>query len=213
MLKTVKVPPQFEQIFAKAEKIVGDFFSKIEREPSRGVIHIAGDRYILMRGESIFSTLRDSMIDQFGEAVTDSFLYDLAKTIGKSDAKKFAEKLGLKDPIAKLSAGPVHFSHTGWALVDILPESAPSADDNYLLVYNHPNTFESELHTSQGKKNDKPVCLFSAGYSAGWCSYSFDLDLDAKEIMCIAKGDSDCRFVMAPSAKLDKRAADYIKGM
>lgn len=213
MLKTVKVPPQFENIFANAEKIVGDFFSKIEMKPSRGVIHIAGDRYILMRGESIFSTLRDSMVDQFGEAVTDSFLYDLAKTIGKSDAKKFAEKLGLKDPIAKLSAGPVHFSHTGWAFVDILPESAPSADDNYLLVYNHPNTFESELYINQGKKSDKPVCLFSAGYSAGWCSYSFDLDLDAKEIMCIAKGDRDCRFVMAPSAKLDKRAADYIKGM
>lgn len=213
MLKTVKVPPEFVDIFAKAEKIVGDFFSKIEMDPSQGVIHIAGDRYLLMRGESIFSTLRDNMVSQFGEAVTDSFLYDLAKTIGKSDAKRFAEKLGLKDPIAKLSAGPVHFSHAGWALVEILPESVPSADDNYLLVYNHPNTFESELYVSQGKKPDKPVCLFSAGYSAGWCSYSFGLDLDAKEIMCIAKGDSDCRFVMAPSGKLDKKVADYIKGI
>ena len=200
-------------VFTKAEKTVGDFFSKIEMDPSQGVIHIAGDRYLLMRGESIFSTLRDNMVSQFGEAVTESFLYDLAKTIGKSDAKRFAEKLGLKDPIAKLSAGPVHFSHAGWALVEILPESVPSADDNYLLVYNHPNTFESELYVSQGKKPGKPVCLFSAGYSAGWCSYSFGLDLDAKEVMCIAKGDSDCRFVMAPSAKLDKKAADYIKRM
>ena len=39
----------------------------------------------------------------------------------------------LKDPISKLSAGPIHFAYTGWAFVDILPESKASPDDNFYL--------------------------------------------------------------------------------
>ena len=213
MLQTVVVPPQFEPIFAEAEARVSAFFAQMERDPARGTIKIAGERYILMRGESLFTSLRENMAEQFGADITESFLYDLAKTVGRSDAQRFAEKLDLKDPIHKLSAGPVHFSHSGWALVDILPESVPSPDINYFLVYNHPNTFESEISLRRQEKSSKPVCVFSAGYSAGWCSYSFDLDLDAREIMCLARGDSHCRFVMAPQDQLDKRIAGYLLGL
>lgn len=210
MVKTVKVPPQFEEFFAEAEKRVGQFFASMERDPSRGIINIAGDRYILVRGESIFSVLREKMTADFGEDVAESFLYDLAKTVGRGDARRFAEKLGLSDPIHKLSAGPVHFSHTGWAFVDILPESRPSPDNDYLLIYDHPNTFESANYQSGASRNTKPVCLFSAGYSAGWCSYSFGLELDAREIQCIAKGDPQCRFVMAPAKRLEARVREYL---
>lgn len=210
MIKTVKVPQQFEPIFAEAEKMVGQFFAGMVRDPSRGIIEIAGDRYILVRGESIFSVLREKMTADFGPAVAESFLYDLAKTIGRGDARKFSEKMGLSDPIHKLSAGPVHFSHTGWAFVDILPESRPSPDDEYLLVYDHPNTFESANYSGGRKKSDQPVCLFSAGYSAGWCSHSFGLELDAREVRCIAQGDKQCRFVMAPSRRLEERVREYL---
>ncbi len=212
MVTTVKVPPQFEPIFAEAERMVGRFFESMERDPSRGIINIAGDRYILVRGESIFSVLREKMTADFGEDVAESFLYILAKTVGHGDAARFAEKLGLSDPIHKLSAGPVHFSHTGWAFVDILPESRPSPDQNYLLVYDHPNTFESAGYMARGAKSPKPACLFSAGYSAGWCSYSFGLDLDAREVRCIARGDPQCRFVMAPSRRLEERVKQYLSG-
>ncbi len=210
MTTTVKVPPQFEAIFDQAEKRVGQYFSGMERDPSRGVISIAGDRYILVRGESIFITLREKMTSDFGAAVAEAFLYDLAKTVGRGDARRFAEKMGLSDPIHKLSAGPVHFSHTGWAFVDILPESNPVPDDGYFLVYDHPNTFESASYTEGGMKSEQPVCLFSAGYSAGWCSYSFGLELDAREIECIAKGDARCRFVMAPTKRLEGRVKEYL---
>jgi predicted hydrocarbon binding protein len=213
MVTTVKVPPQFEAIFAEAEQRVGQFFAGMQRDPSRGVITVGGDRYILVRGEAIFTNLREKMTADFGPAVAEAFLYDLAKTIGRADAQRFAEKMGLQDPIHKLSAGPVHFSHTGWAFVDILPESAPTPDDNYLLVYDHPNTFESEITVRRGVKSQSPTCVFSAGYSAGWCSYSFGLDLDAKEVLCIAKGDGHCRFVMAPPSQLEARATQYLQSL
>lgn len=210
MVKTVRVPKQFEPIFTEAERKVGAFFAGMERDPSQGIINIAGDRYILVRGESIFSVLREKMTADFGEEVAESFLYDLAKTVGRGDAKRFSEKLNLSDPIQKLSAGPVHFSHTGWAFVDILPESRPSPDQDYLLVYDHPNTFESAGYSAIGAKSPKPVCLFSAGYSAGWCSHSFGLELDAQEVRCIARGDPQCRFVMAPSRRLEEQVKKYL---
>jgi predicted hydrocarbon binding protein len=213
MLTTVKAPEQFAPIFAEAEKRVGEFFQGMVRDPSRGIIQVAGERYILIRGESLFYNLHDKMEEQFGQDITESFLYDLAKTIGHSDAQRFAEMMNLHDPIHKLAAGPVHFSHTGWAFVDILPESAPSPDDNYLLIYDHPNTFESEIMVRRGVKIGSPACVFSSGYSSGWCSYSFGLDLDAKEVLCIAKGDDHCRFVMAPPTRLEARAIEYLQGL
>ncbi len=210
MLRTVKVPLQFEDIFAQAERTVGEYFAGMERDPSRGIINIAGERYILVRGNSIFVTLRQKMVADFGEEVAEAFLYDLAKTIGRGDAQRFAEKMNLADPIHKLSAGPVHFSHTGWALVDILPQSRPTPDDDYLLIYDHPNTFESASYQSEGARSQKPICLFSAGYSAGWCSYSFGIELEAREIRCIARGDAHCRFVMAPARRLEQRVREYL---
>ena len=49
--------------------------------------------------------------------------------------------------------------------------------------------------------------MFSAGYSAGWCSESFGLEVHAREITCVAAGGRECRFVMAPWEKLDDHGA------
>ena len=98
------------------------------------------------------------------------------------------------------------------AFVELLPECRPSPDEDFHIVYNHPNTFESEDFAKTGRKSEKPVCLFSAGYSAGWCAYSYGMDLDAREIECIACGDADCRFVMAPPHRLEERIRQYRAG-
>ncbi|MGH7281234.1 MAG: V4R domain-containing protein, partial [Polyangiaceae bacterium] len=52
------------------------------------------------------------------------------------------------------------------------------------------------------------VCVFSAGYSAGWCSESFGLEVHAKEVTCVAAGQSECRFVMSPWDKLEGYEAE-----
>jgi len=49
-----------------------------------------------------------------------------------------------RNPTEGLSAGPIHFSHTGWAFVDISAESKPTADENYYLIYDHPFSFEAD---------------------------------------------------------------------
>ena len=218
MLNTVKVPKQFEPLFEKAQESVGRYFSEIKKDPSKGTIEIFGERYILVRAASMSVDFFDIVSDLYKDKGKDEafniarqLLFDIAHAIGKQDAKKFSKKLNLKDPVEKLSAGPVHFSHAGWAFVDILPESKPAPDESYYLIYDHPFSFESDAWMRVGRESDSPVCIMNAGYSSGWCEESFGITLVAVEIMCKAKGDEACRFIMAPPSKIEGYIREYLK--
>lgn len=218
MLDTVKVPKEFEQIFQKAEEYVSKYFKKKKETPSKGTIEIFGERYILVRAASMsidfFETVKSLYKDQGEEEainVARQLLFDIAHAIGKQDAKNFHNKMKLKDSIEKLSAGPIHFSYSGWAFVDILAESRPAPDENYYLIYDHPFSFESDAWEKAGKKSDFPVCVMNAGYSSGWCEESFGVPLVASEIMCRAKGDNACRFIMAHPSKIEAYIRAYLK--
>jgi predicted hydrocarbon binding protein len=132
-------------------------------------------------------------------------MYDLARAVGQSDAQHFHGVTRVSEPIERLSTGPIHFSYTGWAKVSILPESNPVPDESYFLVYDHLNTFESDAWLEKRGRIDFCTCYWSAGYSAGWCTESFKVPLDAREFTCRSKGDSSCRFVMAHRDHLSER--------
>ncbi|MEW5849808.1 MAG: 4-vinyl reductase [Myxococcota bacterium] len=206
-LKSVRVPPPFEPPFARAEKFVEQLFSDVKREPEKGTIHVGGERYVLMRAESLYLTWFDAMAETFGEEAAREFIYNTAREIGRSDSRAFSTRLKLTDGLDRLSSGPIHFAHAGWALVDILADSRPSKDDAYFLHYFHPNTFESEVVRAQGRKLTRCGCLFSAGYSAGWCSDAFEVEVHGRELRCVGRGDASCEFIMAPAAKLDEHEA------
>ncbi len=215
-LHTVHVPESLQSVFSKAQEYVARYFQDRTRDPSRGFIEISGERYILVRAASMsreFFDLVTSLYHDRGEkearAVTLGFLFDIAHSIGKADARSFFSKMGVSDPIEKLSAGPVHFSYTGWAFVEILPESHPSPDGDYYLIYDHPFSFEAHTWLKGEKRTDFPVCAMNAGYSSGWCEESFGIPLVAAEIECRAKGDEHCRFIMAPPSRIKEHIARY----
>ena len=218
MLNTVRVPSQFEPLFRKAQEYVSAYFGRKKEDPSTGTIEIFGERYILVRAASMsvdfFDTIRNLYSAEGEEKAINlarSILFDIAHTVGKTDARNFHKKMVLNDPIERLSAGPVHFSHTGWAFVDISGQSKPSPDENYLLVYDHPFSFESDAWIRAGRKTEFPVCIMNAGYSSGWCEESFGVPLVAAEILCKARGDEACRFVMAHPSKIELYIQDYLK--
>ncbi len=218
MLDTVSVPEQFEPIFQKAQDYVSTYFSEKKEEPSKGKIEIFGQRYILIRAASMsvdfFDTIK-SMFKDCGEEkaseITRSLLFDFAHAIGMIDARNFHQQMGVQDPIDKLSAGPIHFSYTGWAFVDIFAESRPTPDENYYLIYDHPFSFEADAWKKSGKESSFCVCAMNAGYSSGWCEESFGIPLVASEIMCRAKGDSTCRFIMAHPTKIKQYLQEYLQ--
>ena len=211
---TVNVPEQFKAIFDAAEETVGKYFEGFKTTPSKGMIEINDERYVLLRASSlsvgflnIIKDLYSDKGDKEAFRIGRNFLFDIAHVIGLEDAGKFHTSMGLNDPVSKLSAGPVHFAYTGWAYVDILTESSPSPDDNYYLKYNHPYSFEADSWIKAGIESDEPVCIMNAGYSSGWCEESFGIPLTSVEISCRAKGDENCTFIMAPPHKID----EYLK--
>jgi len=214
---TVGVPPELESVFGEAERVVSTFFRELRRMPERGTIEIAGERYILVRAAALSVELFGLVQELYGpghEAEADEFarnlLFDLAHAIGRSDAHDFHARMGLVDPIARLSAGPVHFAHSGWAFVDISPDSHVEAGDGFCLVYEHPYSFEADAWLRAGRTRDRPACVMNAGYSSGWCQESFGLELVAFELTCRVRGDAACRFLMAPPTRIEEQVARYL---
>jgi two-component system cell cycle sensor histidine kinase/response regulator CckA len=215
-LKTVRVPPELEPLFARAEEIVSRYFRDQRSDPQHGTIEIFGERYVLIRAASLsveFFGLVGELYGPGREAEADEFarniLYDLAHAVGKADAQNFHAKMELVDPLERLSAGPVHFAHAGWAKVEFWPESRPVANEDYYSLFDHPYSFESDAWIRAGKRRASPACIMSAGYSSGWCEQSFGLELVSVEVLCRARGDEACRFIMAPPSRIEALVAGF----
>ncbi len=210
---TVIVPEVFKPIFDIAEKNVASYFSDVYNSSENGEIEISGERYVLIRSAAlsyefldIIKELYKDNGDEEAVRIGNNFLFDIGHVLGMKDAKAFHDKMDLKDPILKLSVGPVHFAYTGWANAEILPESNPTTDESFLLKYHHHNSFEAQAWKKAKKVSDKPVCVMNSGYSSGWCEESYGMPLTAVEITCEACGDENCTFIMAPTNKI----GDYL---
>jgi predicted hydrocarbon binding protein len=214
-LRFVKTPKEMEPLFQEAEAYVERYFRDEIRKPDMGTITIGGQRYVLVRATSMSVDFLEFIKNKYPGLEEDAFdaaanlMFDWAHSIGKSDARNLHVSMHVNDPLAKLSSGPVHFAFTGWAFVDIFPESRPTTDENYYMVYDHPQSFEADSWIARKKASKKPVCFMNAGYSSGWCEESYGIPLVAKEILCRAKGDEFCRFIMAHPAMVDKYIKEY----
>jgi diguanylate cyclase (GGDEF)-like protein/PAS domain S-box-containing protein len=217
-LETVSVPEPFVPIFLRAQDHVAAYFKERIEDPKRSTILISGERYILVRAASmsveffdlVMSLYRDRGVDE-ARNVAANLLFDVAHAIGKADARTFHDRMQVTDPVEKLSAGPIHFSYAGWAFVKIFPESNPSPDENYYLIYDHPFSFESDSWLRRQQHSEFPVCVMNAGYSSGWCEESFGLPLVAVEVECLAAGGEQCRFIMAPPARIEEHLERYAR--
>ncbi len=210
-LKYVRVPQHLSGPFNKAEEVMEDYFAKLRRDPAQGRITVnTHDRYTLCYSASLAYNLQQEYRDRFGRAAR-YLLYRFGFTLGSEDCRRFVKRTGTDDPLVKLSLGPVFFAFCGMANVEILEGSHPSPDDDYLLIYKHHNSFEAEAFLDRNEVTDEPVCLINAGYSAGWCSVSFGVEVAAEELTCRVRGDDECLFVMAPSRLLVERISELTR--
>ncbi|MCK5842765.1 MAG: 4-vinyl reductase [Candidatus Sabulitectum sp.] len=207
MPKYVKCPDAFAPLFEMAENAIAPFFEDFKRNPEEGNITVSSERYVIYRGESMAIAMKEQLTSVLGPGAG-VVIYQIGKATGAADARYYFEKTGVQDPGQRLAMGPVSFALGGYANVTILPESAPAPNEDFLLVYDHPNSYEAEAHIKAGISTEKPVDFLNAGYSAGWCSEAFGLKLEAKEITCKAMGDAQCRFVMAPANRLRERVKE-----
>lgn len=202
--KFVSCPEPFIPLFLEAEKNLSGFFGGLDRNPESGQIKISGERYILARAATFSVQFREILEQEYGRLAAEKIAYNLGRAAGIKDAEFFIDKLELEHGPSALSAGPVHFAFVGWAYVDIFPESKPTTDEEYFLIYDHPYSFEANAYMEDGIRTKRPVCHMNAGYSSGWCQVSFGVDLVAKELSCRARGDEKCIFVMGHPTKINE---------
>jgi signal transduction histidine kinase/DNA-binding response OmpR family regulator len=213
---SVIVPESMKPLFDLAQQTVGAYFRDLRMDPGKGTIEINDQRYVLVRASTLsidfLKTIQKLYADRGSAealAIGKNFLFDISHVIGLNDARNFHAKMNLTDPIAKLSAGPVHFAYAGWAFVDILPESNPVPDDDFYLLYRHPYSFEADSWSRSGQLAETPVCIMNSGYSSGWCEASFGIPLTAVEVTCRGKGDEHCTFVMSPPHRIQEHLDRY----
>lgn len=207
MPRYVDCPLELESLLKEAEDVITPLFWDFKRDPEKGAITVSSERYVIYRGNSMAVALRHQLESVLGPGAGVA-IYQIGKATGAEDARYYFEKTGIQDQELRLAMGPVIFALGGYAKVRILPESTLVPDENFLLVYDHPNSYEAEAHLKTGLSASKPVDFLNAGYSAGWCSEAFDLKLESKEITCKAMGDPQCRFVMAPCSRLRDRVKE-----
>jgi two-component sensor histidine kinase/predicted hydrocarbon binding protein len=207
--KTVIVPDAFTPVFNAVEQTVKDYFDDFSIQPENGEIMISGERYVLFKSSSLSYHFLDIIKELYSNRPIDeatrignNFLFDIAHVLGKKDGESFHTKMKLTDPIERLITGPFHFAYTGWANVEIFPESTPTPDENYFLKFHHHNSFEAQSWKKAGRKSDIPVCTMSCGYSSGWCEESVGIPLTTVEIECEAMGAEHCTFIMATPEKI-----------
>jgi two-component sensor histidine kinase len=215
-LDNVTIPDDFEDAFKVAEATVEEYFNQQERHPEKGTIEVEDERYVLVRAESIsvdffqtLKTLYPTVDADVRQSLGHKLLFELAFNLGQSDAQHFHETMDVENPIQRLSTGPVHFAHSGWARVNILEDSNPTPNKDYLLHYTHPNSFEADSWIGSDEDADEPICYMNAGYSSGWCTESFGINLISVEVQCRATGDDKCEFLMGHSDRIQELIEDY----
>jgi hypothetical protein len=206
----VTVPETIEEALAAARSYVERRFSNFVRHPDEGVIRVDDERFVLVRCESLYLGLFDGLARRMGDDAAFEFIYTMAHSIGSSDCEELTARRGAQSELERIACGPPFFAFNGWAAVEFFPDTEITSDDDCVLHYRHPNTFESEVLARRADIEVKaPACLFSAGYSAGWVSYALRKPMHARELQCVACGAESCEFVMAPEAQLDRQVKRF----
>src|SRR5579871_4558381 len=126
-------------MFEQAQEFVERYFTEQRAMPERGTLEVRGERYVLVRAASLSVEFHQMLRKFYGgdveaRGVAHSLLFDVAHAMGLADAQAVAKRMGVSDPIARLSAGPLHTARAGWAFVEISDESTLRADEGFYLL-------------------------------------------------------------------------------
>jgi anti-anti-sigma regulatory factor len=136
---------------------------------------------------------------------------ELVEHLGRDEAHATLLQLGLlhglRDAALVLRAGfggsplelPVESPGTPRLAIRFAPNPASPAD-RFEIRGSWPERHEAEAYATAVGSGTDPICYVSSGYTSGWLSGIFDLDVLALEAECSASGDSACQFVARETA-------------
>ncbi len=188
-----------EERLPLAKERARDLSSRLKVKPEEGLIELAGEAQLLVGFDALVTVGKD-LHDRFGRAAAELALYRLGYEMGARLCRIVSATYGLEDPLDRLLMGPLVFVLIGWFPYADFLKANLTQDEEWLLLWETRSRL-AERFLSMFGKADTAVCFTLAGVGAGWCSEAFGLPLIAREVLCVAKGDSSCRFLVAHKSK------------
>jgi len=167
--------------------------------------HVTADRKIITSA-SVFGILREQLVKNIGIKRIKGFLFHYGWEMGVKVAKESLRTESSLENLIKF--GPILHIQNGHI-------SGIKHDCTYELMENKQiqsfyssgtwyDSYEAEEHLKRLGQSTGPVCHTLIGFASGFMSTVFEEPLLAKEIACVGRGDSECRWVMKPKKEWEK---------
>ena len=159
-----------------------------------GEVEYFGQKVVLLRRDA-FSLIRKELSRVAGTA-SGVILEVAGHRVGSEEGivlSSKAEGLGLNNPEAlpEFIRTAVEESNMGFGKMQVKELEIPTGKAVVVVQ----NSFEAE----DAGVSLRPICRFTSGYLEGIFGQLTGKNMRAKEIECRAKGDTDCKFILALS--------------
>ncbi|MBS4213894.1 XylR N-terminal domain-containing protein [Neobacillus rhizophilus] len=167
------------------------------------------DRKIVTSSTAI-GILREQLVKNIGIERIKGFLFRFGWELGVNDAKEIMKTDESVEYFIK--NGPVLHGANGHFLGTEY-EGYAEFDENHNLISTHGtgiwiDSYEALEHIRLLGQSTTPVCHTLVGYSSGFMSTVCGQRVLVKEVSCIGKGDSECRWIVRAQKEWDEEGID-----
>ncbi|MBM4760967.1 V4R domain-containing protein [Bacillus sp. B15-48] len=164
----------------------------------------------IVTSSSAFGILRQQLVRNIGITRMKDFLFHYGWEMGVNDAKEAKKKESSVEALVK--KGPLLHIANGH-ITGMKHDCDVEYDENNHLssVYGRGvwiNSYEAAEHVKRIGLSETPVCHTLIGYASGYMSTVFGEPLFAREIECVGKGDSVCRWEVKTQKQWENEKQD-----
>ena len=188
MQPNVKKPSAYD-----LRRLVGSV-NQLRFNDNRGEVSFFGQKMIILRRD-VFRVMREGLERLVGEQAA-PFLSYLASGVGVHEGSIFrdsAQSAGEQERASLENLVHTAFEDTNLGLGKIKVNKL-SFDDG-IATLTIANCFEA----LENGPSENPNCMFTSGFLAGLFAEVLDKTVQASEVHCISKGDSECEFQISPA--------------
>ncbi|MEH7095248.1 V4R domain-containing protein [Neobacillus vireti] len=167
--------------------------------------HVTDDRKIITSA-SVFGILREQLVKNIGIKRIKGFLFHYGWEMGVKVANESLRTESSLENLIKF--GPILHIQNGHISGIKHDCTYELCEDKMIQSFYSSGTwydsYEAVEHLKRLGQSTGPVCHTLIGFASGFMSTIFKEPLLAKEIACVGRGDSECRWVMKPKKEWEK---------
>jgi predicted hydrocarbon binding protein len=139
-----------------------------------------------------FNTAMEERYGRGGQFVLKRIGHEMFRSVIRDQAAL----LGLAGITLKLMPSQQRINFVLNSMANAFKDTNPKLESQVEQYEGHPSYTEHHCPICMGRKSDHPVCHLQVGELEEAVSWAVGDAFDVREIECIAKGDSVCRFIV-----------------